>query len=60
MKAIVCTAYGGPDVLKLQNVEKPVPDQDDIQIKTHASTVATAGLMSRKGKPIFTRFFSGL
>lgn len=39
MKAIVCTKYGSPDVLQLQEVEQPAPDDDQVLIKIHAASV---------------------
>jgi 2-desacetyl-2-hydroxyethyl bacteriochlorophyllide A dehydrogenase len=42
MKAIVWTKYGSPEGLQLQDVQKPVPTDDEILIRIHAATV-TAG-----------------
>lgn len=60
MKAIVCTKYGAPDVLQLQEVEKPVLKDNEVLIKVHAATATTAGLNGRKGEPFIGRFFMGL
>ena len=39
MKAIVCPKYGSPDVLQLQEVAKPAPQDDEVLIKIHAASI---------------------
>jgi D-arabinose 1-dehydrogenase-like Zn-dependent alcohol dehydrogenase len=60
MKAIVCTRYGPPDVLQLQEVEKPVPKDNELLIRIYAATVGLSDVMTREGAPFLTRFFTGL
>ena len=53
MKAIVCTKYGPAEVLKLSEVEKPVPRDNDVLIKVHAAAVTVSDCLVRSGKVNF-------
>ena len=48
MKAIVCTAYGGPDVLKLEKVAKPRARDGEVLVRVHATTVSRADCEIRR------------
>jgi NADPH:quinone reductase-like Zn-dependent oxidoreductase len=39
MKTVVYHAYGGPDVLKIEEAEKPTPTEDEILVRVYASSV---------------------
>ncbi len=60
MKAIVSTGYGSPDVLQLREVEKPIPGENEVLIRIHATAVTAAHSAMREGKPLFGRLFTGL
>ena len=60
MRAVVFDRYGAPDVLRLEDVEQPVPKEHEVLVKMHATTVTRSDCAVRAGKPFISRFFTGL
>lgn len=60
MKAIVNTKYGPPEVARLQEMPKPVPQDNEVLIKVYASTVNRTDSGFRSAGYFISRFFSGL
>ncbi len=52
MKAAVCDRYGPPEVLRIAEVEAPVPAHDEILVRIHASTVNSSDWYVRSGIPM--------
>jgi len=60
MRAVVYDRYGPPDVLRLEEVERPLPKDDEVLIKVHASTVNRADTGLRSAEYFISRFLTGL
>ncbi|TFG83244.1 MAG: NAD(P)-dependent alcohol dehydrogenase [Spirochaetales bacterium] len=47
MKAIICTKYGPPEVLKIKQCKKPIPRRDEVLIKIYATSVTNSDIFIR-------------
>jgi len=56
MRAMVYHTYGSPDVLKLEEVQKPVPQDDEVLVQVHATSVNAGDWHLLRAKPFLMRF----
>jgi len=59
MKAIELQKYGAPDFLQMNEVKKPLPGENEILIKIHASSVSSGDARIRRADPFIIRFIFG-
>ena len=61
MRAVVHDRYGPPEVLRVAEVERPVPKDDEVLVRVHASTVTRGEAMGVRSEEYrFTRLFTGI
>ena len=60
MKAIVIDKYGGPEVMKLREIEKPVPKPNEVLIKVRNTSLNAADWHFMRGTPYFMRLMFGV
>ena len=61
MRAVVHDRYGPPEVLRIADVARPAPDEDEVLVRVHAGTVTRGDAMGvRSAEYRFTRVFTGI
>ena len=60
MKAVIHRCYGGPEVLSYEDVEKPVPADNQVLVKVHAAAVNPLDYHYMRGLPYIMRLSAGL
>ena len=60
MRAVISDRYGPADTLRIEEVERPLPQEDEVLVKIHASTVNRSVAHNRAGRPFVSRLFNGL
>src|SRR5687768_4475488 len=60
MKGLVARCYGAPDVLKLEQIAKPMPADDQLLVKVHAAALNPVDWHYMRGSPYVMRLGSGI
>jgi NADPH:quinone reductase-like Zn-dependent oxidoreductase len=60
LKAVVHDRYGPPEVLRIEDVERPVPKDDEVLVRVHATTVTRTDTGLRSAEYVISRFVTGL
>jgi NADPH:quinone reductase-like Zn-dependent oxidoreductase len=55
MKAVVYTRYGPPDVLRLVDIDAPVPGDNEVLVRVHAVSLNLSDWEALRGKPLYAR-----
>jgi NADPH:quinone reductase-like Zn-dependent oxidoreductase len=60
MRAVVHDRYGPPEVLRVAEVERPMPKEDEVLVTVHASTVTRTDTSTRSAEYPFSRLMTGI
>lgn len=60
MRAVVYDRYGPPEVLRIADVEQPVPKDDEVRVRVHATTVSRTDTGLRSAEMLISRPVTGL
>lgn len=60
MNVAICTAYGGPEVVEIQQADRPTPARGQVLVRVRATTVTSADSRLRRADPALTRLVNGL
>jgi NADPH:quinone reductase-like Zn-dependent oxidoreductase len=60
MKAAIFSSYGRPEVLKIEEIDKPIPKKNEVLIKVFASSVTSGDSKLRRADPFVVRLVFGL
>jgi NADPH:quinone reductase-like Zn-dependent oxidoreductase len=60
MRAVVHDRYGPPEVLRVAEVARPVPKEDEVLVRVHASTVTRTDTGTRNAEYPFSRLMTGI
>jgi NADPH:quinone reductase-like Zn-dependent oxidoreductase len=60
MKAVIQSGYGGPEILELQDVERPQVGDGEVLVRVHAASIHVGDWIMMTGKPYVMRMATGL
>ncbi len=60
MRAVVQDRYGPAEILRVEEVEAPIPKHGEVRVEVTASSVTRSDCGFRSASPFFSRFFTGL